>query len=581
MYGIITIEVYNMGTELNLDVLEAIFGTKFMDTEFLKKQLTTNSSNLLSELESYRIFNEEETKVIDVIENNYRKYSKIIINELSEYYFQMPIEMAIATKEQSKIKVVFLDAAERMSFDGGLQAQIDSDLEEIANQLNKRFTFDEASLVHLIEASKGSNIQLEEDRQRKSSRNRRQILRQRDDGTYYLSEITDAKGIDTYTTGRSIPITTITRDDGRTMHKTTVDDSSNIELSSYPGGKDLQLITSSDEIMKQIMKNLFDNLELCVDTYKFFYTKNENDSLENSVSVQNTAILADDSQFDFYYNINRWNLPHLLGIQKGEIVSKATKRYFAKVSSDGSVYYPIDENSSAFTILKVLLENKDRIIADRGLVEENGKTYQLFPWEKIILKTSSFMRGDFFKTCFCLVQLDHGLNSPNEKFTSISSTKYNDDMVNNRFDAKKVLRDLINTVKQRKDFIFRTFVENYDSNGNFLGYVPQSIDTGKSESIVTNNGERIETLKRFKNALQGAPDGGSVVQSIENENMGKRIFSPIEQALTHINISSGLNVELQISEQAYAFEETLRTMLGKELDKDLQKILTPTSSKRK
>ena len=300
-----------MDTELNLDVLEAIFGTKLMDTEFIKKQMRTNSSNLLSELESYRIFDEEETKVIDIIESNYRKYSKIIIDELSKYYFQMPIEMAIATKEQSKIKSLFLNAAERLGFDGGLQAQIDSDLEEIANKLNKRFTFDEASLVHLIEASKGSNIQLEEDFQRRSSRNKRQILRQRDDGTYYLSEITDSKGIDTYTTGKSIPITTITRDDGRTMYKTTVDDSSNIELTSYPGGKDLLETTSTDEIMKQIMKNLFDNLELCVDTYKFLYTKNANDSLENSVSVQNTAILADDSQFDFYYNINRWKLPHL------------------------------------------------------------------------------------------------------------------------------------------------------------------------------------------------------------------------------------------------------------------------------
>ena len=572
-----------METELNLDVLEAIFGTKFMDTEFLKKQLRTNSSSILSELESYRIFDDAETKVIDVIENNYKKYSKIIIDELSKYYFQMPIDMAIATKEQFKIKALFLNASERLGFDSGFQVQIDSDLEEIANKLNKRFTFDEASLIHLIEASKGSNIQLEEDRLRISPRNRRQILKQRDDGTYYLSEIADTKGINTYTTGRNIPITTITRDDSRTMYKTTVDDSSNLKLSSYPGGKDLLGITSTDEIMKEIMKNLFDNLELCVDTYKFFYTKNVDDPLKNSVSVQNTAILADDSQFDFYYNINRWNLPHLLGVQKGETISETTKKYFAKVKPDGSVYYPIDENSSAFTILKTLLENKDRIIADGGLVEENGKTYQLLPWEKIILKTSSFMRGDFFKTCFCLVQLDHGLNSSNEKFASISSTKYDDDMVNNRFDAKQVLRDLINTVKQRKDFIFRTFVENYDSEGNFLGYVPQSIDTGKSESIVTNNGERIETLNRFRNALQGdsGNSGGGIVQSIENENMGKRIFSPIEQALTHINISSGLNVGLQISEQAYAFEESLKSMLGEELDNDLQKIFPSTPSKRK
>jgi len=573
-----------MGNEygMNLDVLEAIFGTKIMDTEFLKHIIRNNSNDLLSELESYRIFDEEETKIIDAIENIYKKLSKIVINELSNYYFRMPIDMAIATKQQEKIKFLFLNAAERMGFDSGLQSQIDSDLEEIANKLNKRFTFDEASLIHLIEASKASNIQLEEDFQRRSSRNKRQILKQREDGTYYLSDITDAKGIDTYTTGRSIPTTIITRDDDRTMTKTTVDDSSNINLSSYPGAKDLIGTTSTDKIMKQVMKNLFDNLELCVDTYKFFYTKNDNTPLENSVSVMNTAVLADDSEFDFYYNINRWNLPHLLGIQKGEILSDATKRYFAKVKADGTIYYPIDENSSAFTILKVLLENKDRIIADGGLIEENGKTYQLFPWEKIILKTSSFMRGDFFKTCFCLVQLDHGLNAQNEKFVSISSTKYNEDMVNSRFDAKKILRDLINTAKQKKDFIFRTFVENYDREGRFLGYVPQSIDTGKSESIVTSNGERIETLNRFRNALQGDPDnGGTVIQSIENENIGKRIFSPIEQALTHINISSGLNVNLQISEQAYAFEESLKQILGEELDKDLQTILAPNSSKRK
>ncbi len=567
-----------MDKELNSNVLESIFGTKMIDPDFLKKQFRTNSNKLLSELETYGMLDEEQTKFIDVIKNNFRKYSRIIIDELSEYYFKMPIEMVIATKEQSMIKSLFLNAAERMGFDSGLQAQIDSDLEQIANGLNKRFIFDEASLIHLIEASKGSNIQLEEEFQRKSSKHIRQILRQRNDGTYYLAEITDTKGIDTYTTGRSIPIITVTQSDGGIMHKTTVDDSKNIILPSYPGGKDLLGTTSTDEIMKQVMKNLFDNLELCEDTYKFFYTKNPNNPLEKSLSVLNTATLADDSQFDFYYNINRWNLPHLLGIQKGETISDATKRYFAKVNSDGSVYYPIDENSSAFTILKVLLENKNRIISDGGLIQENGKTYQLFPWEKIILKTSSFMRGDFFKTCFCLVQLDHGLTSSNEKIASISPTKYDDDIVS-RFDAKKVLRDLIYTTKQKKDFIFRTFIENYDSKGNFLGYVPQSIVTGKSESIVTSNGERIQTLNRFRNALQGN-NGGIVVKSIENEIMGKRTFTPLEQALASVNISSGLNVKLQISEETYAYEEKIRALLENELSEDLQRISVLTSTKK-
>ena len=571
----------NSGDELNLDFLEAIFGTRILDSEFIKKQIKGNSGFLLSELETYKIFNEEETQVIDEIKNIYIKLSKIIITQLSNFCFHMPIEMAIATKPQEKIKALYMNAAEKYGFDNGLQAQIDSDLEEIANKLNKRFTFDESALIHLIEASKSSNIQLEEWFQRRSTKNKRQILRQRDDDTYYLADITDAKGIDTYTTGRNIPTIDIIKGDGRTITKTISDDISNINISSYPGAKQLIGTASTDEIMKKLMKNLFDNLELCVDTYKFFYTKEKDTKLEDSVSIKNTAILSDNSEFDFYYNINSWNLPHLLGIQTGEIISEATKKFFAKVGANGSINYPIDENSSAFAILKVLLENKERIISNRGLIEENGKTYQLLPWEKIILKTSSFMRGDFFKTCFCLVQLDQGLNSKNEKYASISPTKYNGDMVDSRFDAKKVLRDLINTVKQNKDFIFRTFVENYDKDGRFLGYVPQSIDTGKAENIVTSSGERIQTLNRYRSALQGNPDGGMVVQSIENENMGKRIFSPVEQALTHINISSALDINLKVSEQVYEFEESLRKTLTDELNKDINRILTRNPSKRK
>lgn len=570
-----------MADEYKLDVLEAIFGTKIIDIGFLKEQMKTNSSDLLSELELYRIFDEDETRVIGAIEDIYDKLSEEIIKKMSEYYFNMPIDMAIATKEQSVIKSLFLNAAERLGFDAGLQEKIDSKLEEKADKLNKRFTFDEASLIHLIEASKGSNIQLEEDIQRRSKRNKRQILRQKEDGTYYLFDVTSTNGIDTYTTGNNIPTTTITRADGTTMRKTTVDDGANIELSSYPGGKDLIGTSSTDDIMRQVMENLFENLELCVDTYKFFYTENPDDPIEKSVPIQNTAVFADNSTLDFYYEIDKSNLPHLLGIPRGEMLSDETKEFFAEIKN-GSKHYQIDEHSSALTILEVLLKNKDRIINNIGLVGKDDKKYQLFPWEKIILKTSSFMRGDFFKTCFCLVQLDHGINASKEKFASISSTKYDDDIVSDKFDAREVLRDLINTARQKKDFIFRTFVENYDRSGHFLGYVPQSIDTGKSESIFINNRDRIRTLNRFRNALRGnSGNGGLVVKSIQNDIMGKRIFSPAEQALAHISISSGLNIGLQISKEAYAFEEVLRQELEGELDKDLQKILAPSSHKRK
>ena len=203
----------NSENKLNLDILESILGTKILDIEFFKKIIRTNSSYLLSELETYRIFDEEETQVIDAIENIYKKLSKIIINGLSNAHFQMPIEMAIATKNQEVIKALFMNAAEKYGFDNGLQAQIDLDLEEIANKLNKRFAFDEPDLIHLIEASKSSNIQIEEWFERRSPKNKRQILKQRDNGTYYLAEIADPKATNKYTTGKNIPTKDITTDE--------------------------------------------------------------------------------------------------------------------------------------------------------------------------------------------------------------------------------------------------------------------------------------------------------------------------------------------------------------------------------
>ena len=84
-----------------------------------------------------------------------------------------------------------------------------------------------------------------------------------------------------YTTGKNIPKMTYTKPvqsniEGEIIEQertvTGVDHDSNLYLPSYPGVKAIMEANSSDEIMRQIMKNLFDNLELCVDTYKFLFS---------------------------------------------------------------------------------------------------------------------------------------------------------------------------------------------------------------------------------------------------------------------------------------------------------------------
>ena len=65
-----------MDHEIKTDVLEAIFGTKIMDTEFLKEQIKKNSNDFLSELELYRILNEDEIEIINKAYSLFDEYLK-------------------------------------------------------------------------------------------------------------------------------------------------------------------------------------------------------------------------------------------------------------------------------------------------------------------------------------------------------------------------------------------------------------------------------------------------------------------------------------------------------------------------
>ena len=540
---------------MNIDVLKAVLNTEIINVSDIKSILKGESNDFFQELEDYRlILDKEETEVIDELEKIYPKISLYIIEKFSQFYFHMPIEMAIATKEQEIISSLFLDASQKMGFKNPrLQSQINSDLEEIANKLNKRFTFDSAALIHLIEASKGTNIQREELRRRYSKKRKPQILGQNPDNTYKWVESYDEEK---YTSGKPIPANHL-------------EEKEQIMLSSYPGASDMITTETTNDIMQKLMKNLFENLNLCFETYKVFYTKENKDD----IAISNHAILANDEEFDFNYIINNRNLPHLLGIPPASSLSQDTLNYFSN---------ELTPTSNALDVLRALILNQNRIIADGGLMELNGKFYQIFPWEKIILKTSSFMRGDFFKTCFCLAELhDRHIASPKEKFVSISTTKYDETFTDHKFNAKTVLRDLLLTARQSKDFIFRTFLEEQDRNGNSI-YIPQSIMTGKAENIlVGKDKDRLKTLDRFRYALDGEDTNPKIVQSIENENMGKRIFTPIEQALTHINIGVGLGTSIELSEEAIRVEEEMREFLDQQLNIDIERIIAQPNKKNR
>ena len=335
--------------------------------------------------------------------------------------------------------------------------------------------------------------------------------------------------------------------------------------------------SSIDNAMKKVMEILFENLNLCIETYNSIYSSGSN-------AVENTALLSDGTTFNFEYIVNERNIPHLLGFQRGNTLSQKAIDYLNILvrangkprRKDGSLI-TLSQNSNSLDLLKVIYENQKNIIESSGLYEENGKKYEIINWEKVILKTTSFMRGDFFKTCFCLAKLapDKYLVDSREKggYVSITSTEYNNDLITSK-STRSVLNDLLNTRRQRRDFIFRGFLTTDE------GQVVNSLVTGKAETLhIGKTNELLRTLQRFRELFIGSssnggygmqqgdikdsPSGmpfsdnptdkselfGAIVEEIENEKFIRR-FTPQEQAELGISISRDLSLVPHISLEA-------------------------------
>ena len=552
------------------EILKDIFGMSLLDAKKIENEIIYNFNEVMTKLDEYKIFYTGDVNImfaIKVIENyivdSYNRISSIIIYNICLKYFGKNIEMTLASEDINKIKLVFERYCKLNNYPIELQNKIMSDIEEKAIAFSKRFTFDDISLINLIEAAKGSNIVKEE------ASNRNAIIAQsKEKGTYHFKEMPRIKITpdmteeekkqkikeqeQVFTIGGKIPEP---RSEENRLEK------NKIFLKSYPGYSAALETRSRDEIMKELIGNLFDNLNLCYDTYQKYYLDGNNKAIENDVE------LADGTIFPFKYVLDTKRIPHILGIPKAEYLSEKVRKVLG-----------LSESAGADKVLLALIKNQKYIIADGGLIEENGKVYQMLPWEKIILKTSSFMRGDYFKTCFCLVKLKEGhyLEKPNEEYATIAATRYGQDFINKKLTITGILNDLILTKKQSKDFIFSGFLLD-DKIGM---YVPDTLITGKAENIkVGKDNEKLLTLQKYRKIF-GDNDGCQVVKRIMNENEDRQ-FTPEEQALAHLTTSSSLGLPAKVSEEAIELEFSIQQEIEQILKTNLEELINPSNQKRR
>lgn len=474
-----------------------------------------------------------------MIANIYFNKINKIINRFSYDTYNKSIDFVLMKYNEENILLNLEHYLKENGIPNELRCDIFDRLKQLSNTLNKRFSFDEISLVHLIEASIGKNIITEEGSKRI---NDDKVLHQSSDGYEYMAS-SDKK------------VFTITN-----KEITDLKNKEDIRLESFPMGNIIS-IDSANNIMNKLLKVLFENINLCFETYNSIYTSGDN-------IVTNEAKLLDGTTFPFIYYINEYNIPHLLGIpnpKRGNVSQKQLDilNNFKDVNEKA-----LSTASNALDLLLFIFKHQDKIIELGGIYEENGKKYELLNWEKIILKTSSFMRGDFFKTCFCLVKLapDKYLVDRNNKggYVSISSTEYDKELSTSK-SSGNILNDLLKMRKKKRDFIFRGF--KMDPSGNQR---VNSIATAKSETIrVGSNNELLKTLERYREMLEtgtgsemgqeGIKGGSSskafpenkeyishIVEEIENENYIRK-FSTQEQLELALSLEKDLSLKTDLS----------------------------------
>ncbi len=577
-------------------ILMDIVGMLDLNSDYAKNNLICNFNDFDIKFQEYEFSFKDDPELLKEIYECHRYisdlYTTIVLNYLKEFaekIYGQSIDFIIMNYSQENI----LSKLEKFLNSKGLPNQFKSELydtlKKLAERIDKRFSFDEVTLINLIEASSGHNIILEDGRSK--SQNDEVLLK-----TNYGYMYEKTSNSNKYTLDGS----EILNPKGQQRIS-----KENIRISSFPLGNQF---SNTNNVMRKIMSVLFENLNLCIETYNSIYSSGDN-------VVENTALLSNGETFNFEFIVNEFNIPHLLGILPAYTLNQKAIDYLNNIVK--STKKPrrnqdlilLSQNSNALDVLFVIYANQNQIIEAGGLYEENGKFYEIINWERVILKTSSFMRGDFFKTCFCLVKLANNkwLASDKEKggYVSISSTKYGEGL-NSTVTARSVLNDLLNTKRQRRDFIFRGFITDGGKQ------IVNSIMTGKSETIhVGKDNELLRTLQRYRNIFLNSPSEdakgmkqtningqggmpfgdspidkdvlfGSIVEEIENERF-IRVFTPQEQAELGLSISRDLNLVPTISKEAMDVLQSVNNQNGavttKELD-EFESVMHNTNLKR-
>ena len=349
----------------------------------------------------------------------------------------------------------------------------------------------------------------------------------------------------------------------------TIDD---MRVSNFPTGDVEDYIFevfSSDKVPKEFKENLIaivlDNLKMCYDLFKSYY-KN------NSIDITTYLNMSSGDTIELNYSFNEENVPHILGIPPTNEYVTSTKSHTGtmKLPQETMDFLGI-HNCSAINVLEAILENRDKIIECCGVVRrEDGLLYEMLPWEKIILKTNAFLRGDFFKTTSYISSLNplsymfspsfdsKGNLIEDVNAVSLNSTLFNRSIINQPptdvFQKSPLVKGekfarRFNTVLERdKDYILKGLIAAMENDRITRIKSVKTNEIFMGQRIKTTDGTPVRSLNKLLYMLQNVkPEQGGIITSVENL-LGQKEYSIDEMILLVEDMSLSFGNEPHIIE---------------------------------
>ena len=469
----------------------------------VNKEIKNTADSVIIQVKEKREQNQNETEEQDLIEalnsvdnpNELRKKA----DEISVRIFNVPLLVALLTRDPADVMKAMNDDY----LEPDMRKKISIYIDALKVQINNNMILSDKALLDILEHVTGKNIieQQRRNEKRPSDYNEKysgQLLKETDKG-YRVAE-----------GNRRDNISTIGQKIVRFGRSTSFNRKSNDmlirNLPAVPADKIMYRSFSSlpDGKKQDVISAIIYNLELCKEIYDSYY--NSNIGFRPPVLVN----LTDGSSFGVSFNDA--NLPHVLGIPRADYLPTETLRLLGLVAG---------ANYSARSVLEAILKKKDEIIDKCGLFRDGDVDYEILPWEKIILKTNAFIRGDFFKTSslvssinpnsFVISAIDD-IVKVSLTPTKFSNSVFNQQVLNPNTSFSDAVKEILKNREPYSDLIIKGMMK---VDGI---YIPVTNESAMGERIIAKNYGKIKTLDKYRFLLSGVPtsgSGGGFVSSVE------------------------------------------------------------------